>query len=109
MHMDRVRWSLPWLVLPTTPVRHTFILGLSGVAGSIHIAGAGKAPEDGFSGYAPYAPDSIGVARWGDYSAAVALWDGSIWAASEYIPSGPRTMLANWGTFVSHIIPDYDH
>ena len=83
-------------------------ISTDGVSGSVHIAGAGTAPEDGFSGYAPYAPDSIGVARWGDYSAAVALADGSIWAASEYIPSTPRTLLANWGTFVSHVIPDYD-
>ena len=83
-------------------------IGMGGVSGAVHIAGAGVAPEDGFSGYAPYAPGSVGVARWGDYSAAVALWDGSIWAASEYIPSGPRTLLANWGTFVSHITPGYD-
>ncbi len=84
-------------------------IGTGGISGSVHIAGAGTAPEDGFSGYAPYAPDSVGVARWGDYSAAVGLSDGSIWAASEYIPSSPpRTLLANWGTFVSHIIPDSD-
>ena len=95
------------LVGPTYYPSSAYIrIGTEGVTGSIHIAGAGAAPEDGFSGYAPYAPTSIGVARWGDYSAATALEDGSIWTASEYIPAGPRTLLANWGTFVSHIIPD---
>ena len=93
------------LVGPTYYPSSAYIrIGTEGIDGSIHIAGAGAAPEDGFSGYAPYA--APGVARWGDYSAAVALEDGSIWAASEYIPAGPRTVLANWGTFVSHIIPD---
>jgi hypothetical protein len=80
-------------------------IGPGGVSGSIHIAGAGASPEDGFTGYAPYA--APGVARWGDYSAAVAVSDGSIWTASEYIPATPaRTLLANWGTFVSHIVPN---
>lgn len=96
------------LVGPTYYPSSAYIhIGIDGVSGSVHIAGAGTAPEDGFSGYAPYVTPA-GVARWGDYSAAVALWDGSIWAASEYIPSGPRTLLANWGTFVSHITPGYD-
>lgn len=76
-------------------------IGTHGVSGKIHIAGAGFAPEDGFSGYAPFSAPP--AARWGDYSAAVAAGDGSIWTASEYIPNSPRTVLANWGTFVSHI------
>jgi hypothetical protein len=90
------------LVGPTYYPSSAYIhIGTGGISGSIHIAGAGAGPEDGFTGYAPPGP-----ARWGDYSAAVAVGDGSIWAASEYIPSGPRTLLANWGTFVSHVIPD---
>jgi hypothetical protein len=76
---------------------------------SVHIAGEGKDPDDGFSGYPQYG--GSGVGRWGDYSAAVA--DGNqIWFASEYIPTACsvltlpcRTSLANWGTFVSKIEP----
>lgn len=69
-------------------------------AGIVHIAGAGQLPEDGFSGYPQFG--GAGVARWGDYSAAVA--DGNnIWFADEFIPNLPRTQLANWGTFVSRV------
>jgi len=75
----------------------------SGV-GPVRVAGAGAGPDDGFSGYATYG-GSGRVARWGDYSAAVAAADGSIWSAAEYIPGGQRTLLANWGTYVSHVTP----
>ena len=68
--------------------------------GPIQIAGAGGAPEDGFTGYGAFGGR---VARWGDYTAAAVDADGSIWLAAEYIPGGPRTVLANWGTFVSRI------
>ena len=78
------------------PLRH-------GHAGPIYIAGRGKLPEDGFTGYK--AEGGNGVARWGDYSAAVADPNGRIWMAAEYIPRAPRTPLANWGTFVWHVHP----
>jgi hypothetical protein len=68
--------------------------------GDVHIASAGAGPEDGFT---CVAPDRL--CRWGDYSAAVAAPDGSIWLATEYIPNTPRTELANWGTFVSRVKP----
>jgi hypothetical protein len=77
-------------------------LGKDG-ASSIHLAAAGAAPEDGFTGY--IFEGGNGHARWGDYSAAVAAPDGSIWFASEYISGGPRTLLANWATFISRIAP----
>jgi hypothetical protein len=69
---------------------------------TVQIAGAGGLPEDGFSGYS-----NFGVARWGDYSAAVAASDGSIWMATEFIPNAnvPRTTLANWGTYVIMFTP----
>ena len=78
----------------------------------VHISGAGKDPEDGFSGYVAFG--AAGVARWGDYSAAIA--DGNrIWFAAEYIPKACssltpttplcRTVNANWGTFVSAVHP----
>lgn len=69
-------------------------------AGAIQIAAPGAAPDDGFSGYGAYGGR---VARWGDYSAAVADADGSIWLGVEFIPRGARTLLANWGTFVSRV------
>jgi hypothetical protein len=70
--------------------------------GTIQIAAAGAFPDDGFTGYSIAAGRS---ARWGDYSAAVADADGSVWMAVEYIPNRPRTVLANWGTFIGRIFP----
>ena len=70
--------------------------------GPIHITGAGVLPEDGFSGYAVFGSPTPGVARWGDYSAAV-FADGAIWMGNEFIPSTPRTEHANWGTFLSRL------
>lgn len=69
--------------------------------GPVQIAGAGTAPDDGFTGYP--GDGTVGVARWGDYSAAVADEHGNLWMASEYIPNLPRTSLANWGTFISKV------
>ena len=71
--------------------------------GPIVIAGAGVAPDDGFTQYPSQTGGGPPVGRWGDYSAAVATSDGSIWMAAEYIPNDPRTLLANWGTFVYHV------
>jgi len=72
-------------------------------AGAIHISGAGAGPEDGFSGYEAFGGADVG--RWGDYSAAAADADGTIWTAAEFIPNAPRTVLANWGTFISRVTP----
>jgi hypothetical protein len=82
-------------------------------AGDVRLAGPGLGPEDGFSGYG-----SSGVARWGDYSAAVADGEGNIWIATEYIGqtctdaqyamdnhtcNQTRSQLANWGTFIGKV------
>lgn len=70
----------------------------------VHLAGIGQDPEDGFSGYPQFG--GAGVARWGDYGAAMISPDGSVWLASEYIPNTtarPRTQYTNWGTFISHL------
>lgn len=67
----------------------------------LRIAGAGALPDDGFTGYAAYG--GSGVARWGDYSAAVTDERGNFWLATEYIPNAPRTVLANWGTFIGEL------
>jgi hypothetical protein len=78
--------------------------------GDIHIAAAGLGPEDGFTGYDnPRAPGAGDIARWGDYTVAVADGD-SVWFATEYIAhpaTDPttRTLLANWATFVAHVTP----
>ena len=56
-------------------------------------------PDDGFTAYQTFGGSGIG--RWGDYSAAV-VSGGAIWMANEFIP-GPRTLAANWGTFIAHV------
>jgi hypothetical protein len=85
---------------------------------SVHIVGAGAGPDDGFTGYAAYGGN--GIARWGDYSAAVSDEHGNVWLAAEYIGQtctfaqflldttcgGTRSMLANWGTFISRVPTD---
>jgi hypothetical protein len=76
-------------------------LDMIGGTGPIQIAASGAAPDDGFTGYGAFGSR---VARWGDYSAAVADADGSIWIAAEYIPGGPRSLLANWGTFIGRVV-----
>src|SRR6266699_2820287 len=77
-----------------------FVLGRT--VGPIHSTGPGALPEDGFSGYKAEGSPTPGVARWGDYSAAV-FGDGAIWMGNEFIPNTPRTQLANWGTFLSRL------
>jgi hypothetical protein len=75
-----------------------FALGRA--VGPIHITGQGALPEDGFTGYVAFGGN--GVARWGDYSAAV-FADGAVWMGNEFIPNAPRTVNANWGTFLSRL------
>jgi len=70
---------------------------------SIVISGPGAFPEDGFSGYVQFG--GFRVARWGDYSAAVADEDGNIWMGNEMIPDAPRVIRANWGTFITKVSP----
>ena len=74
------------------------------IGSTVQIAAAGASPEDGFSGYLTYGGNGL-FARWGDYSAAVANSDGSIWMATEYIPNAPRSQLANWGTYIMRFQP----
>src|SRR5713101_5179305 len=87
----------------STNPRSCHIIDSVNGAGAVHIAGPGAGPQDGFTEYpafgAPVRP------RWGDYSAAVADADGSIWLAAEYIPNAPRDIFANWGSFVMHVTP----
>ncbi|MBF6590516.1 MAG: hypothetical protein IVW57_08280 [Ktedonobacterales bacterium] len=78
----------------------------AGTFGHVHVAQYGEFTDDGFTGYPEFGGD--GTARWGDYSAAIADTDGTIWIANEYIPDAPRTVFANWGTFVSRIGTDTD-
>ncbi|MFL5928755.1 MAG: hypothetical protein ACJ77E_17630 [Gaiellaceae bacterium] len=102
--------------------------------GDVHIAAAGAATQDGFSGYR----QQVGNIRprWGDYG-ATAVDGNTIWIASEYIAhacsyatwggpffadgvgdtralgtcagsssgQGPRTALANWSTRISQLTP----
>jgi hypothetical protein len=75
----------------------------SGPPSTIQVAAAGTLPEDGFAGYQAFG--GFGVARWGDYNAAVMGSDGAIWMVAQYIGSFPRTTYANWNTFVTRQIP----
>jgi len=77
-------------------------LAANGVS-DIQIVAPGAAPHDGFSGYKYFGAE--GAARTGDYSAATVDEHGALWIAAEYIPLAPRTLLANWGTFIAQIAP----
>lgn len=78
-------------------------LDAGGHVGAVHLAAAGAGPEDGFSGYQAFGGNR--TARWGDYSAAAVDEAGTVWLATEYIPNAPRTLFANWGTFVMSVTP----
>src|SRR5262249_2459672 len=66
---------------------------------AIHLAREGAGPEDGFSGYEAFGGEEA-TARWGDYSATAVAPDGTLWFGVEYITARPRSLLANWGTFI---------
>jgi hypothetical protein len=74
-----------------------------GGTGKVHIAAAGNLPEDGFTCYEKFNLGEPTNCRWGDYSAAFAVPNGRIYIAGEYIPPRPRTVLANWGTFLGRL------
>ena len=73
-------------------------------AESIVISFPGIAPDDGFSGYAPFA---FRVGRSGDYSWATSDEAGNIWTGAEVIaPKSPLETFvpfANWGTFIRSV------
>ncbi len=91
--------------------------------GSIHIAVAGKGPQDGFSEYRYYGIAGVARPRWGDYGAAVPIGN-IIWIGSEYSGQScnlqqylsntarsplyscdqTRVALGNWYTRLSRII-----
>lgn len=85
----------------------------------VYLAHKGVGAADGFTGELSQDPVDNGVERWGDYGAAVAAADGSIWFAAETINQsctlsqfaadttcgGTRTVLANWGTFIGRTTP----
>ena len=79
-----------------------FILGQA--VGPVHISAPGAAPEDGFTGYETvFGSPTPGIARWGDYSAAV-FADGAVWMANEFIPDAPRPIIeGNFGTFITKL------
>jgi hypothetical protein len=80
-------------------------IDVSSRGSNIQVSSLGVMPEDGFSGYPNNGFLTQGLARWGDYSTAVAAGDGSIWMVTELISNAPRTQLANWDTFVVRIQP----
>lgn len=85
--------------------------------GEVHVAEAGKSPQDGFTEYPPVGGNRP---RWGDYSAGAV--DGNhLYFATEYIEQPPctledyiatnfscfgtRSSLANWSTRVVKLKP----
>jgi hypothetical protein len=81
--------------------------------GPLHLAFAGPVANDGFTGYEALLPNADrarkagtqkGVARWGDYAATAVDTDGTIWLANETTAT-TRSLLANWGTYISHVRP----
>jgi hypothetical protein len=77
----------------------------NGPASAVRLAGAGAEPDDGFTMYPPAFDGFAG--RWGDYSAAVAVADDSVWIATEYISKKKRDHFTNWGTFIGVLpLPD---
>ncbi len=61
--------------------------------GNIKIAGAGVAPDNGFTGTKPFG----GVGRWGDYSnGQIIVGTNKVWLATQYIPNNGDGN-ANWG------------
>lgn len=98
---------------------YTTIDALSGT-GSIHVAGMGLGPQDGFTGYGPLLASGRARPRWGDYGAAVADGD-KIYFANEYIGQtctlaqylsgtigscgGTRASFGNWYTRISSVKP----
>jgi hypothetical protein len=72
------------------------------VSGPVSVYAAGTKPYDGASAYAAFGGG--GVARWGDYSAAVASGD-TIWMAAEWVPGdfGFPPYQANWGTAIGAV------
>jgi hypothetical protein len=64
-----------------------------------------KATRGGFTCYAALVGDRERGCRWGDYGAGVADPLGRLWFVSEYINDGPRTIFANWATFIGKVNP----
>jgi hypothetical protein len=91
---------------------------VSSQGGNVHVVAPGRGPDDGITGYPAFG--FTNVARWGDYSAAVADEHGNIWFASEYIGQtcalaeflvdptcgSTRSLFANWGTFIARLSVD---
>ena len=85
----------------------------------VFVARFGSGPADGFTGERSLDSVDNGVERWGDYGAAVAAADGSIWFAAETINQTctlgqyladttcghTRSLFANWGSFIAQATP----
>lgn len=76
-------------------------MSTGGAGNAVHLVAQGALPEDGFSGYPAFG--GAGVARWGDYGFAAVAPNGDVWVAGEYIPNRPRTLVANWGTWIEMV------
>ena len=67
--------------------------------GSIRLAAAGAAPDNGFTGTKAFG----GAGRWGDYSAGQLDPSGNgVWLATQYIPNN-GDKYANWGNRIFQV------
>jgi hypothetical protein len=85
----------------------------------ITVAAEGLGPQDGFSEYNSLSNSGVARPRWGDYGAAVATDNNTVWIANEFIAqtctlahymSGPfgscggtRSTLGNWATRITEV------
>lgn len=78
---------------------------IAGAGSPVLLGRLGQRPADGFTGYRTYGGN--GVERWGDYSAATADVNGTIWMATEYIEGDVQfpPFLANWDTRIISYTP----
>ncbi len=76
------------------------LLDSTGFQGPIVISKAGTGPQDGFTG-----AGANRVSLWGNYSSSYADELGNVWFAAECIPNMQRTVMANWGTYITRVTP----
>jgi hypothetical protein len=74
--------------------------------GTLHVAVAGIAPEDGFTCYVGFlGPDAADRGcRWGDYSGAVVGTEGRFYfGAEDQTLTAPDAPFANWETTIARV------
>jgi hypothetical protein len=95
--------SAAWVKVDDDPANPPGDVVIAGSNSDAEQTGFGLLPDDGFTGYFVY--DDPRAARWGDYGGTATDSSGNVWTANEYVPILSRSVLANWGTFISKVAP----